>query len=70
MEAGMARRITIVIDEDLKHVQYADLGNGIWGILKLARPEGGFHLEADGGGTTVGYLNERWARHGNEIPWR
>jgi hypothetical protein len=35
----------------------------------MARPEGGFHLEADGG-TTVGYLNERRPRHGDQIPWR
>ena len=65
----MARRIMVVIDEDLEHDRYADFRNGIWGVLKMALPEGGFHLEADGG-TTVGYLNERWAQHGDELPWR
>ena len=65
----MARTITVVIDEDLSNEAYADFGNGIWGVLKMARPEGGFHLEADGG-TTVGSLNERWAQHGGELPWR
>jgi hypothetical protein len=35
----------------------------------MARPGGGFHLEADGG-TTVGYLSERWVQHGGELPWR
>jgi hypothetical protein len=63
----MARAITIVIDEDLKDDQYADFGNGIWGFLKIARPEGGFHLKSDGD-ATVDYLNERWAQHGGELP--
>jgi len=65
----MARRITIVIDEDLADDRYAGFGNGIWGVLKMARPDGGFHLEADGG-TTTGYLSDRWAQHGDELPWR
>jgi hypothetical protein len=65
----MARTITVVIDEDLDDDRYADFGNGIWGVLKMARPGGGFHLEADGG-TTVGYLSERWVQHGGELPWR
>lgn len=65
----MARTITIVIDEELEGDRYADLGNGIWGVLKMARPEGGFHLEGDGG-TAAGYLSERWARHGDELPWQ
>jgi len=65
----MARRITVVIDGDLEDDRYADFGNGIWGVLKMARPEGGFHLQADRD-TTVGYLNERLAQHGGELPWR
>jgi len=65
----MARRITIVIDEDLSNEGYADFGNGMWGVLKMARPECGFHLEADRD-ATVDYLNERWARHGGEFPWQ
>lgn len=64
----MARKITIVIDEGLKDYRYADYGNGIWGVPKMARPEGGFHLEADS--DTVDYLNERWAQHSDEFPWR
>ncbi len=64
----MARSIMIVIDEDLSNEEYADFGNGIWGVLKMARLEGGFHLEADR--DEVDYLNERWARHGGEFPWR
>ena len=65
----MARTITIVIDEDLEDDRYADFGNGIWGVLKMARPEGWFHLKSDGG-TTVDYLNERWAQHGDELRWQ
>ncbi len=49
--------------------EYADFGNGIWGVLKMTRPKGGFHLEADHG-TTVDYLNQRWAKHRGEFPWR
>jgi hypothetical protein len=49
--------------------EYADFGNGIWGVLKMARPAGGFHLKSDGG-TTVKYLNDRWAQHGGQLPWR
>jgi hypothetical protein len=26
-------------------------GNGIWAVLKIAHPNGGFHLESDGGTT-------------------
>jgi hypothetical protein len=65
----MARKITVVIDEDLEDDRYADFGNGIWGALKMALPEGGFHLVADRD-TAVGYLNERWAQHGDELPWQ
>ena len=66
----MARRtITIVFDENLTDEQYADAGNGIWGVLKMARPAGRFHLESDGA-TTVQYLNDRWAQHGSQIPWQ
>jgi len=65
----MARRITIVIDEDPGNELYADLGNGIWGVLQVSRLKGGFHLEADSG-ATAGYLNQRWAQHGDEAPWR
>jgi hypothetical protein len=63
-EAGMARTITIVIDEDLSNEEYAEFGNGIWGVLKMARPEGGLHLEADRS------ANERWAQHGGEFLWQ
>jgi hypothetical protein len=68
----MARRtITIVFDENLNLTkeEYADFGNGIWGVLKMARPEGGFHLKSDGG-TTVKYLNDRSAQHGGQLPWQ
>jgi hypothetical protein len=68
-EAGMARKIAVVIDEDLEDDRYVDFGNGIWGALKMALPEGGFHLVADRN-TTVGYPNERWAQHGDELPWQ
>jgi hypothetical protein len=69
MEAGMARRITIVIDEDPGKDRYADLGNGIWGVLQAAFPGGGFHLEADNG-ATAGDLNQQWAQRGGQAPWR
>ena len=45
----MARKITIVFGEDLGPEEYAARGNGIWGVLKIAHPGGGFHLESDGG---------------------
>jgi len=32
----MARRITIVFDENLTDEKYADRGNGIWAVLKIA----------------------------------
>jgi ABC-type tungstate transport system permease subunit len=67
---GMATRtITIVFDENLTDEQYADHGNGIWAVLKIAHPKGGFHLESDGG-TTVKYLNDRRPGHGSQCPWR
>jgi arsenate reductase len=47
----------------------ADRGNGIWAVLKIAHPDGGFHLESDGG-TMVKDLNDRWAQHGGQYPWR
>jgi hypothetical protein len=66
----MARRtITVVFDENLTDEEYADFGNGLWGVLKMARPAGGFHLESDGG-TAVQYLNDRWAQHGGQSPWQ
>jgi hypothetical protein len=65
----MARTITIVINENLDDDQYADFGNGIWSVLKMARPDGRFDLESDDG-TPTGYLNERWAKHGRELPWK
>ena len=67
----MARRrtITIVFDEDLTGEQYADRGNGIWSVLKIGRPGGGFHLESDGL-TTVEFLNDRWSRPRGQHPWR
>ena len=46
----MARRITIVFDENLTDEEYADRGNGIWAVLKIAHPDGGFHLESDSAG--------------------
>ena len=63
------RTITIVFDEDLTDEQYADRGNGISGVLKIGHPDGGFHLESDGL-TTVKFLNDRWAGHGGQFPWR
>jgi len=65
----MARRITIVIDDDPGKERYADIGNGVWGVLKAALPDGRFHLEADDGATAV-ELNQRWAKHGSDVPWR
>ena len=61
----MARRITIVSDENLTDKEYADRVNGNWAVLKIAHPKGGFHLESDSG-TTVTYVNERWAEHGSQ----
>lgn len=63
----MARRITIVSDENLTGGEYADRGNGIWAVLKFAHPDGGFCLGSDGG-TTVPYLNGRRAGHGRQCP--
>jgi hypothetical protein len=67
----MARRrtITIVSGEDLTGDQYADRGNGAWGVLKIGHPGGGFHPGSDGL-TTVEFLNDRRARHGGQCPWR
>ena len=63
------RTITIVFDENLTDEQYADRRNGIWAVLKIAHPKGGFRLESDGG-TTVKFLNDRRAGHGSQCPWR
>jgi hypothetical protein len=65
----MARRITIVFDENLTDEEYADRGNGIWAVLKIAHPDGGFHLESDGV-TTVPYLNDRYAELGRRCLWQ
>jgi len=53
----------------LSKEEYAGFGNGIWGVLKMARPAGGFHLDS-GGGTTVQYLNDWWAQHSGQLPWQ
>jgi len=46
---GMARRaIKVIFDDNLTDEQYADRGNGIWPVLNIAHPGGGFHLEGDG----------------------
>jgi hypothetical protein len=67
------RTLTIVFDEDLSEnmtgAQYADLGNGVWGVLKLAYPDGGFHLQSDGQTPTY-VLNDRWNQHSGQCPWR
>ena len=65
----MARTITIVIYENLSDEQYADFGNGIWSVLKMALPGDAFHLKGDGG-TSTGFLNGRWAQHGDDFRWR
>ena len=65
----MARKITIVFDEDLGPEECAARGNGTWGVLKIAHPGGGFHLESNGG-TPDGFLNDWWARQGSESPWQ
>lgn len=65
----MARRMTIVSGENLTDEEYADRGNGIWAVLKIAHPDGGFRLESDGG-TTAEHLNDRWAGHGRQCPWQ
>jgi hypothetical protein len=65
----MARLITIVIESDPGKDRYADIGNGVWGVLNAALPKGGFHLEADAGATAA-ELNQRWAKHGSDAPWR
>ena len=65
----MARRITIVFDENLTDEGYADRGNGIWAVLKIAHSDGGFHPGSNGV-TTVPYLNDRWAGHGRQCPWQ
>jgi len=67
------RTITIVFDDalakDMSHDQYADTGNGIWGVLKIGYPAGGFHLESDGQ-TPPKALNDRWDQHGGQCPWQ
>ncbi len=65
----MARRITIVSGENLTGEEYADRGKGIWAVLKIAHPDGGFHLESDGG-TAVPDVNDRWAEYGHRCPWQ
>ncbi len=66
----MAKRtITVVFEQNLTDEEYADRGNGIWGVLKMAHPNGGFHLESDGV-TTVKKLNDRWTDLGGQCPWR
>jgi hypothetical protein len=65
----MARKITIVFDKDLSHDEYAARGNGIWAVLKIAHPGGGFHLESDGG-TPDADLNDWWTRQGGQCPWQ
>jgi hypothetical protein len=65
----MARRIMIVSGENLTDEKYTDRGDGIWAVLKIAHPDGGFHLESDGV-TAVPYLNDRWAEHSRQCPWR
>jgi hypothetical protein len=65
----MARRITIVSGENLTDEKYADRGNGIWAVLKIAHADGGFHLETVGV-TAVPYLNDRQAEHSRRCPWR
>ena len=66
---GMARRITIVSDENLTYEEYAGRGNRIRAALKIAHPDGGFRLESDGV-TTVPCLNDRRAGHGRQCPWQ
>jgi hypothetical protein len=64
----MARPVTIVSGENLTGEKYADRGNGIWAVLKIAHPDGGFHLESDGV-TAVPYLTDRWAEYSRQCPW-
>ena len=49
--------------------EYPARGNGSWGVLKIAHPGGGFHLESDGG-TPDRFLNDWWARQGSQSPWQ
>ena len=63
------RKITIIFDGELSSDDYADRGNGIWAMLKIGYPNGGFRLESDNG-TPVVDLNARWVSLGTQCPWR
>jgi hypothetical protein len=47
--------------------EYAARGNGIWAVLKIAHPPGGFRLESDGGSPDTD-LNGWWARQASQSP--
>ncbi len=61
------RTFTVDFDEDLTDQEYADRGNGIWAVLKIAHPVGGFRID---GGTPVQCLNDRQSGHGRQCPWQ
>jgi hypothetical protein len=65
----MARKLTVVVDDDTSHEQYANLGNAFWATMKAVRPGGDFHLQADGG-TPVDFLNAQYDKHGEQIRWK
>jgi hypothetical protein len=63
------RKITVIFDGELSPDDYADRGNGIWAMLKVAYPNGGFRIESDTL-TPVPDLNARWNSLGTQCPWR
>jgi hypothetical protein len=65
------RQITIIFDDQLNMSddEYADRGNSIWYLLKVAHPSGGFRVKSDGR-TTTSALNARWQSHGAQCPWQ
>jgi hypothetical protein len=61
----MARRITIVSGENLTGEEYADCGDGIWVVLKIAHPDGGLRIEA-----TASPRCHTSTTGGRQCPWQ
>jgi hypothetical protein len=63
------RTIKVISDGELSSDDYADRGNGIRAMLRIACPNGGFRLERDDR-TPVPDLNARWNSLATQCPWR
>jgi hypothetical protein len=63
------RTIKVIFDGELSSGDYAGRGNGIWAMLKIAYPNGGFRLGSDNR-TPVPDLHARWNTLGTRCPWR